>query len=927
MKIRALLLLLVLPGLLVARKPEKKPISADDYARWNTIQNQVISATGKLVAYEVNPAKGDGKLVIFNHDDGKSQVIPRGKRPGIGPLDDFVVFSVSQPEDSIRKAKIKKVKKEEMPQDTLAILRRSAGITDKFPKLKSFSIPEENASWVAFTTTLPAKKDTTEKAKKQKPIKQPGDDLVLYDTRSGDTIQYHQVTEFSWPKKGGSLFIVRQRKDTVATYSTLLKFDTQLGKVTELHTAEGFIKKIASDEEGMNYSFLHSNDTVATKVYAVWLGKGTSPQPAKVAEEATPGMITGWAPSENGSLYFSGDATRLFMGTAPRPVHEAPDSTLEEDKPKVDVWNWKDLALQPQQKVEADREKKRTFLAVYHIPEGKFIQLADTNLTRVTTMRKGNGPIALGECDRAYQRDRSWTGNNLADIYIVDMATGEKRLLAARSERMSLSPGGKYVVWYHEADSSFRARSTQPGDTREVNLSAKIPFPIYNERNDVPDEPRPYGIAGWGEDDRWVFLYDSYDIWKSDLTGENDPVCATGGMGREKNIRFRYVRTDPEEQWIPAGSKALLSAFQTEAMTTGFYRGPLYGTEKPEALLMEKAWLTSPRKARLGDRLLWTRESFTDFPDLWSSNGWFGDQTRISTANPQQSEYIWHTVELVEWNSFTGEKLQGLLYKPENFDPAKKYPVIVYFYERNAEYLYRYSQPAPSRSTINRAHYCSNDYLVFIPDITYRDGYPGQSAYDAIVSGVYHLRQTRPWFDITRAGLQGQSWGGYQTVYLITRTNLFAAAMAGAPVSNMTSAYGGIRWESGMSRMFQYEHTQSRIGGTLWEKPMHYIENSPLFYAPNVTTPLLMMHNDNDGAVPWYQGIEFFTALRRLDKPVWMLTYNGEPHNLRGESWANRMDLDKRMFQFFNHYLKGEAAPPWMEKGIPAVDKGEDYGY
>ncbi len=890
MKIRALLLFVVLPGLLFARKPEKKTLSAEDYAKWNTIQSQVISATGKLVAYEVNPQKGDGRLVIYNHEDGKSQVIARGKRPGIGPLDDFVVFSISQPEDSIRKAKIKKVKKEDMPQDTLGILKRNTGTIDRFPKVKSFSIPEENALWVAFTTTLTVKKDTTGGAKKTKPIKQPGDDLVLYDTRSGDTLQYHQVTEFSWPKQGGALFFVRQRKDSVATFSSLLRFDTQQGKVSELFSAEGFIKKVAADETGQHYTFIFSADTVEAKLYSVFLGKDFSSQPEKVADVATPGMISGWAPSENGSLYFSGDATRLFMGTAPRPVQAAPDSTLEEDKPKVDVWNWKDLALQSQQKVEAAR-----------------------------------GPIALGEYDMAYQRERSWSGNNLADIYIVNMLTGERRLKATRNERMSLSPGGNYVVWYNLADSSFRAQSTRPGDSPVVNLTGKIPYPIYNERNDMPDDPRPYGIAGWGEDDRWLFVYDRYDIWKTDLKGESDPLCVTGGYGREKSTQLRYVRTDPEEEYIPSGKPVLLSAFHTEAMTSGYCRGGLYGAEKPEALLMEKAWLASPRKARLGDRLLWTRESFTDFPDLWSSNSWLGEQRRISDANPQQSDYNWHTVELVEWNSFTGERLQGLLYKPENFDPQKKYPVIVYFYERNAEYVYRYSQPSPSRSTINRALYSSNDYLIFIPDITYRTGYPGESAYDAIMSGVYHLGQTRPWFDITRAGLQGQSWGGYQTVYLITRTSLFAAAMAGAPVSNMTSAYGGIRWETGMSRMFQYEHTQSRIGGTLWEKPMLYIENSPLFYAPKVTTPLLMMHNDNDGAVPWYQGIEFFTALRRLDKPVWMLTYNGEPHNLKAES--NRMDLDKRMFQFFNHYLKGEAAPPWMEKGIPAVMKGEELGY
>lgn len=252
---------------------------------------------------------------------------------------------------------------------------------------------------------------------------------------------------------------------------------------------------------------------------------------------------------------------------------------------------------------------------------------------------------------------------------------------------------------------------------------------------------------------------------------------------------------------------------------------------------------------------------------------------------------------------------------------------MVYFYEKSSDSFHRYHYPQPSRSIISIPFYASNEYLVFVPDINYTTGFPGQNAYDAIVSGVQSLLNTRSYINAKAMGLQGQSWGGYQIAHLITQTDLFAAAMAGAPVSNMTSAYGGIRWGTGMSRMFQYENTQSRIGGTLWERPLHYIENSPLFHAPRVNTPLLMMHNDNDGAVPWYQGIEYFMALYRLGKPVWMLNYNGMDHNIEAKYWANRIDLSTRMFGFFNHYLKGEKKPEWMMKGIPAIEKGEELNY
>jgi dipeptidyl aminopeptidase/acylaminoacyl peptidase len=251
--------------------------------------------------------------------------------------------------------------------------------------------------------------------------------------------------------------------------------------------------------------------------------------------------------------------------------------------------------------------------------------------------------------------------------------------------------------------------------------------------------------------------------------------------------------------------------------------------------------------------------------------------------------------------------------------------MIVYFYERSSDGLYNYNPPAPSASIINRTFAVSNGYLVFVPDIPYVIGYPGQSCYNAVISGTYDLLDKYKYIDKDRLGLDGQSWGGYQIAYLVTQTDLFTCAYAGAAVSDMISAYGGIRWGTGMSRMFQYEHSQSRIGGSLWEKPLQYIENSPIFWVPKINTPLLLMHNDADGAVPWYQGIEFITALRRLGKPAWLLSYNDEDHNLVRR--PNRKDISIRKMQFFDHYLKGAPMPYWMKNGISQIEKGKKDGY
>jgi dipeptidyl aminopeptidase/acylaminoacyl peptidase len=367
----------------------------------------------------------------------------------------------------------------------------------------------------------------------------------------------------------------------------------------------------------------------------------------------------------------------------------------------------------------------------------------------------------------------------------------------------------------------------------------------------------------------------------------------------------------------------LLDAFNNTTKENGYYRKNIGDNKSPELVVMAKFKYSNLGKARDADRYIYDKANYTNSPNVFVSTD-MKTEVKLSNTNPQQQNYNWGTAELVNWSTPKGFKADGILYKPEDFDPAKKYPMIVYFYEKLSNGLYTYQPPAPTPSRLNISYFVSNGYLVFAPDISYESGYPGKSAEEFINSGVEFLKKNS-WVDGTKIGIQGQSWGGYQVAHLITRTNMYAAAWAGAPVVNMTSAYGGMRWESGMNRQFQYEKTQSRIGATLWEKPELYIENSPLFALPKVNTPVVIMANDADGAVPWYQGIEMFTGLRRLGKPVWMLNYNNEAHNLIKRQ--NRKDIQIREQQFFDYYLKGAKAPLWMTQGIPATEKGKTWGF
>jgi len=940
----ALLLLTLIVSLTVNAQPKvKRALTPDDFASWNIIKDQQISNNGKYVVYEQNPLKGDGKLFLTK--EGKTIIFfNRACKAKLGSNNNVLVFTIKPAVDSVRQAKLNKAKKEDMPPDSVGIFLMKNREIVKYANVKSYKLPKENASWVAFCLKKGKIEEKKQKSgeektksaaeaieKKEKPKKkkekQPGDKLVLFNVQSKDTVTLNNVVEYGWAKKGNALLCVQQHKDSVNTFSKLIKFDPDAGTFAVLYETEGWLKKATLDEAGEQCAFLLSKDTVDEKIYDLFFIDGQKPE--KIVSPSSQNMPSGWSVSENGKIYFSKDASKLYFGTAVSPKHEPKDTLLDEEKPKLDVWNWKDKKLQPQQKLEAKKEKKRTYLAVYNIDQKNFVQLGDTLIKEVRTLQHGNCNIALGMNTTPYERAFSWTGKGLRDYYLIDVESGEKREILKAKHYVWISPRGKHIIFYELRDSSYYAMSTAEKNPKFVSLTREMPVIFYNEWNDCPQDPRPYGLAGWSPEGKYAYVYDRYDIWQLDPSGKEAPVNITNTYGRNHKIRLRYKKLDKELLHIPADENILLTAFDENTMKAGFFSTKFNRAKNPELLIMDNYMFNfrEMKKAKNTDKVLWTKQNVATFPDLCCSNLKFEHTQKLSNANPQQSQFVWPKVEMLEWTSFSGEKLKGLLYKPENMDPEKKYPMIVYFYERNSEYLHQYYTPKPSHSVISKTFYCSNDYLIFVPDITYTTGYPGESAYNAIVSGTKYLLDKYSFINPEKLGLQGQSWGGYQTAFLITQTEMYAAAMAGAPVSNMTSAYGGIRWGSGMSRMFQYEHTQSRIGGTLWEKPLLYIENSPVFYAPKVKTPLLMMHNDNDGAVPWYQGIEMFVALRRLNKPAWLLCYNGEPHNLPTKSWANRMDLTRRMFQFFNHYLKNEPAPEWMEKGIPAVEKGTNLGY
>ena len=442
---------------------------------------------------------------------------------------------------------------------------------------------------------------------------------------------------------------------------------------------------------------------------------------------------------------------------------------------------------------------------------------------------------------------------------------------------------------------------------------------LVDETWDTPNEPRPYGTAGWTGGDKSVLVYDRYDIWEISPGGAK-PRMVTNGAGRRDRIVYRYVSLDRDLKTVPDKEPILLMATNEATKDSGAFRTTLSAPPAdPHQVVMQGKLFRGLMKAKNADVYAFTWQTFEEFPNLWVSGSHLADARRVSQANPQQSEFVWGRAELIDYINGDGVTLPAVMIKPDGFDASKKYPLMVYIYETMAEGLHRYYPPSPG-TNINFSRYVSNGYVLLMPDIVYETGYPGPSALKCVIPAVEKVLGMG-FIDPKRIGIQGHSWGGYEISYMITQTDIFAAVEAGASVVNMTSAYGGIRWGSGMSRAFQYEKTQSRLGVTLWDGLQRFLENSPLFWAERIKTPYLTIHNDEDDAVPWYQGIEFISALRRLGKEAYMFNFNGEKHGLRQREnqkyWTVHLD------EFFDHFLLGRPEPDWMAKGVPYLERGK----
>jgi dipeptidyl aminopeptidase/acylaminoacyl peptidase len=894
--------LLLCTALATDSAAQKRAMTFEDVMTFRNMAGPTISDNGKWVAYESAPDRGNGHAEVRSTDGRSTYTVERGANAQLSPDGTWAAFLVKPPASDMEDP----AKKDDRPRSGMALVDTRSGNITNFTEVTRFSLTDDG-NWLIRQHHEPKTKKRWEG----------GTELVIRKLSDGSEKSIPFVRSFqvdstsSWlvysyadSLKLNGLYAINLKSADLAT--------TMLDTLTEGHFSMP--------------AWHHKTGRAVWMAAANGVDKKAGPAALKLWQSGTTNVSTlasgqsaqGWMMPNEAAPRWTTDGNRIFLGLRPWKEAVAPDTTKKPfnlfdldallDSRELDVWHWNDPTISTQQKAQYRMEQSRTWMAVFHVAERRMVPLADETMR--TVQFSDNTNYAIGLDNRAYAQMTTWDGS-YNDVYRVNLRDGSRlRLLEKNSGGgVNMSPEGKWAVFFNAGNWHLIEMST--GEITEVTSRAGSIF--YDEDTDTPGPPGSYGFGGWVSGDAAFRVYDRFDIWEFDTADPSKFRNLTQNGGRSQNITFRIQNLDGSNRTSVGRNDELhLSGYDNNRKSNGYYR------LRPESggiihLITENKRITFVTKVKGTGQMVYSRQTTNEYPDLWLADKDFKGGRKITDFGKQLDQFLIGTSELVKWTDLNGNPLEGVLIKPGNYEPGKRYPVIVYYYELSNQRLHEFNQTIVNhRPSFN--YYASNGYALFLPDVKYDTGLPGYSATRSLVPGVQKIIDMGV-ADPKAIGLHGHSWSGYQTLHVITQTHIFACAVAGAPVSNMTSAYSGIRWGAGVARQFQYETGQSRIGGSMWEYPERYIENSPVFFADRIKTPTLIQHGDADEAVPWYQSIEMYLAMRRLGKDAVFLQYRGEPHHL--QKYANKLDYSIKMKEYFDHYLKGMPAASWITDGEP----------
>ena len=904
-----------------------REFTTTDLKGWRSIRNTSLSLDGKWFAYLLAPNEGDAEVVLRPVGDGEEKRFKVGQPTGpsvqISGDSKWLAFTISPTEREQRAAR----RARRPIQNKVAVVNIATGEKREFDKVQRFAFNGDTPTAIALQGYRPESQPGRPAAA--------GSDLLVVDLATSAVLSIGNVGDFSFDESGQWLAWTVDARDRLGNGIQLRNMRT--GVVRPLDGGRALYRRMAwhdslpalaalrgvidSVKRDTSYAIVAFRD-VGTGAKALYEAEQDSTFPTDMRISPDRGVT--WSDDLN-SVFFGirdrkaaapardADSTGADSAAGPRPAGGRPGASADEEPlPVMTIWHWKDPRLQSQQQVEENRDRTFSHLSVYRLPEKRFIRLADDDLRDVAPAPRTRW--TLGSDNREYERDGNLHGMRYRDVYVVDQHTGARRKVISRGwGPQSLSPDGTKLLYW--SDGHYHVHDIATGQTR--NLTEGLPVSFVNVEDDHNLDRPAIPPQGWSADGQSVLLTDRWDIWNVPVRGGRAVNLTVNG--REQGIRYqRRLVFDPRERDFDLKKPLLLAAYGERTKQEGVAR---VEPGRPGArMLMTADARLAFQKARNADTYVFTQQTVRDYPDYWVTNGRFASPRRLTDVNPQQREFAWSSgAKLVEYVTDKGDSLQAALYLPANYEPGKKYPTVVYIYERLSQNLHSYSVPNETRA-LNPSVYTNLGYAVLQPDIVYKVNDPGMSAVWAVIPAVKAAIATGI-VDSAKVGLHGHSWGGYQTAFLVTQTNMFKAAIAGAALTDMVSMYSSVYWNTGSANQPIFESSQGRFSGHFLENTEAYIRNSPAYHADKVTTPLILLHNDKDGAVDFNQGITFYNTLRRLGKDVIMLQYIGENHGLRKPE--NQKDYAVRMREFFDHHLRGMPAPDWMRDGVPRLELDE----
>jgi dienelactone hydrolase len=916
---------------LLLQSPLPAPAPAD-FGPWERLaaagERGGLSPDGRWLAYAINRTNGDNELRVTSVADGTTKTIAFGAQPAFSADSRWAAVSVG-----VSEAQQEKLRKDKKPvRRKLTLINLATGELATIDNVESFAFSADGRHLLMrhYAPERPnANRGDSEPPASPDPDDTPGVTVVVRTLADGRDMTFGNVGDAVWQTKGRLLGLTIAAEDRAG--NGLQVFDPAAGTLRVLDSAQARYLGLTWRKDADDLAVLKSKtderrEGAAWDVLA-WTGVATPSERRRQYDRSADAAL---GAARRVSAFrrpaWSDDGSVLFVGVAPwleKRVKPGSDEgqtrgkagvdqtqIAEEDKPTVDVWHPKDVDVMPRQKVGASRDRQRTLLAAWPIDRATLTVLGRDYTESVVPLKAKNLAYAVSWSSSALER--SWGRFGTATISLVDVTTGERTSVADRVDDRTVraSADGKFILYY--LDGQFWTIDT----TRRTltNITKSVATSFVDKDSDSTDVQRPsFGVAGWTAGDRDVLLYDKYDVWEIAANGSKTTRLTDGAA---EKIQYRIPDLDPDVESIDRSQPIYLETFGTLTKKSGYARlAP--GATSPERLVWFDKSVTRLAKAKNADVYAYVVQSYEDSPDAFVGGADLKTMKQVTATNAFQAKYSWGRAELIEFTSEKGQKLQGVLRYPAGYEPGKTYPMIVYVYEKLSDGLHRYVAPS-EREYYNVTSFTSAGYFEFEPDIVFRPREPGLSVVECVRPAVAAV-VARGAVDPKRVGMIGHSWGGFDTSFMSTHTDVFAAAVAGAPITDLVSNYGSHHFSSGIAETDHIETGQQRMQVPVYEDLAAYTRNSAVFGVSTMTTPLLIEVGDADGTVFWHQGVELYNAARRAKKDVVLLVYGGEDHGLRQK--ANQIDYHRRIMEWFGHYLKGEPAAPWITSGVTFLDK------